>query len=382
MRFMACVFMALCVPELTVAQFNSRPTPKQGTPVQKSLPKVGGGTAKPVEAAIADLAKDLSQSMKDKKTKSFSVVPLRNLESEKSNVSGKTVNGIYFSERLTTELFKQGDLRIIERTELAEILKEHKLGESGVIDKKTALKMGEIAGVEALIIGSYMNRGTFLAVNCRVVDCRSGEVIGAAGVDAQPDENLSRGNGQGSNQREFGAEELPILRVFKDAHWRIELQATELKDGQVIATISIENVTKDLQFLWVETQPNQPPPDFASLVGDDGSTWSVALTTMYDRGNYGLGGALQGITNKNNSYQANAKRNQQIAFKPEPQNKNKPNAVTFRASLCTYNAQLAAKNQNNFVQKPFDVIDVTLENIPVPLIQPRPVPPAQPRRIP
>lgn len=382
MRLMFCVFIAIFVPEFAVAQFNSKPAPKQGTPVQKNLPKVGEGTVKPVEGAIADLAKDLSRSMKDKKTKSFSVVPLRNLESEKSSVSGKTVNGIYFSERLTTELFKQGDLRIIERTELAEILKEHKLGESGVIDKKTALKMGEIAGVEALIIGSYMNRGTFLALNCRVVDCRSGEVIGVAGVDAQPDENLNRGNGQGSNQREVGAEELPILRVFKDAHWRIELLATELKDGQITATISIENVTKDLQLLWVETRPNQPPPDFASLVSDDGSTWSVVQTTMYDRGNYGLGGALQGLTNKNNSYQANAKRNQQITFRPEPQNKNKPNTVTFRASLCTYDAQLAAKNQNNFVQKPFEVIEVTLETIPVPLALPRPVPLAQPRRVP
>src|ERR1700687_960711 len=56
-----------------------------------------------------------------------------------------------FSVNLTVEA---KDFEVIDRTHLKTLLQEHKLASSGIIDPQTARRLGEIAGVQALVTGS------------------------------------------------------------------------------------------------------------------------------------------------------------------------------------------------------------------------------------
>lgn len=76
------------------------------------------------------------------------------------------------TDMLVNELTRVGRFSVVERTQLASLLQEHKLAITGVLDPKTAAQFGRILGIDALILGSV----THAAVSERKVG------VGAASV--------------------------------------------------------------------------------------------------------------------------------------------------------------------------------------------------------
>jgi TolB-like protein len=68
-------------------------------------------------------------------------------------------------------------LTVVEREDLEAVLKEQKLGLSGLTDEKNALELGKILNVRQLVRGSYTVRNGLIEVNCRVTDTESGEIL-------------------------------------------------------------------------------------------------------------------------------------------------------------------------------------------------------------
>jgi len=68
--------------------------------------------------------------------------------------------GVMVSEELSIELVRKKGIRVIERSQLDKIASELQLSQSGLINQKTAQKVGAGVGAEALIIGtmSDLNR--------------------------------------------------------------------------------------------------------------------------------------------------------------------------------------------------------------------------------
>jgi curli biogenesis system outer membrane secretion channel CsgG len=62
-------------------------------------------------------------------------------------------------DMLVTELVKSGKYRVIEREQLAAIMREKNLSLSGDIDPRTAVKIGKMLGVEYLIAGAVTELG-------------------------------------------------------------------------------------------------------------------------------------------------------------------------------------------------------------------------------
>ncbi len=58
------------------------------------------------------------------------------------------------TEMITSELFKTGRFIMVERAALADIVKEQELGQTGLIQKETAAKVGELLGAQLLITGA------------------------------------------------------------------------------------------------------------------------------------------------------------------------------------------------------------------------------------
>lgn len=83
----------------------------------------------------------------------------------------------YATEKLTHEIVQIGDLTVIERSRIDQILKEQSFSMTGAVDAGTAAKIGKILSVDAVIIGTIrVNKGEteFIA---RVIGSEKGIIL-------------------------------------------------------------------------------------------------------------------------------------------------------------------------------------------------------------
>ncbi len=83
---------------------------------------------------------------------------------------------------LSEELVKLGKYEITERLLLANVLKEQELAVSGIVDTKSAPRIGKIYGLEGVITGSYMKIGDTISISARLIKTETGKVITAGTV--------------------------------------------------------------------------------------------------------------------------------------------------------------------------------------------------------
>jgi len=92
--------------------------------------------------------------------------------------------GRFLAEELSVDLVNDAKgFEVIERTQLKTILQEHKLAATGVIDPQTARKLGQIAGVDALVTGTITPLGDSVRLSAKVLDTTTAKMIGAYTVD-------------------------------------------------------------------------------------------------------------------------------------------------------------------------------------------------------
>jgi len=116
------------------------------------------------------------------------------VEFENKSAYGQGRLGGAASDILVTELVKSGKFIVVERDRMEKILAEQKLQGGGLIDSATAVKVGQVMGLEAIVLGSVSQFGVKkegsdylitqsksqvaeVAVDLRLVDVQSGQVI-------------------------------------------------------------------------------------------------------------------------------------------------------------------------------------------------------------
>ncbi|MEM9584048.1 MAG: FlgO family outer membrane protein [Pseudomonadota bacterium] len=91
----------------------------------------------------------------------------------------------YISEFIVDSLFNagQGQIDIIERSQLSAIFREMELVYDATIAPDTAKKLGEIAGVDALVTGSLIEFGEVVKVQARLISTADGKLFATARSD-------------------------------------------------------------------------------------------------------------------------------------------------------------------------------------------------------
>ncbi|OGS45935.1 MAG: hypothetical protein A2539_05750 [Elusimicrobia bacterium RIFOXYD2_FULL_34_15] len=85
-------------------------------------------------------------------------------------------------EKLIAGLAKEGKFQVVERQNIDKILVEQKLQATGITDVNTAVKIGKLANVDAMVFGSITQYGRTiyprakLNVNLRIVDIETGTI--------------------------------------------------------------------------------------------------------------------------------------------------------------------------------------------------------------
>lgn len=82
--------------------------------------------------------------------KDFSKITLGDIADQNGRVSKLTLD---LSDELTAELFKTKLYEVIDRKNLAKIIEEQKLGQSGLVDETTAPELGKIIGSAVMLFG-------------------------------------------------------------------------------------------------------------------------------------------------------------------------------------------------------------------------------------
>jgi len=88
------------------------------------------------------------------------------------------------AEDLSTSLLKT-DFTTIERGQLDKVLKELKVQDSAMIDPETAVKIGELAGCDIVMVGSISDRGQFIVINARFLETATGKTVAAERVEGR-----------------------------------------------------------------------------------------------------------------------------------------------------------------------------------------------------
>ncbi|MGC8866586.1 MAG: CsgG/HfaB family protein [Elusimicrobiales bacterium] len=116
------------------------------------------------------------------------------VEFENKTAYGQRRLGQAATDILITELFKSGKFIVVERDKMNKIIEEQKLQQGGMIDPQTAVKLGQILGVEAIVVGAVSEFGVRkegsdyllaqskqqvaeVSVDIRVIDVQTGQVI-------------------------------------------------------------------------------------------------------------------------------------------------------------------------------------------------------------
>ncbi|MEK6886580.1 MAG: CsgG/HfaB family protein [Nanoarchaeota archaeon] len=118
------------------------------------------------EKAISLASQSSTISSESQETPSVAILNFKYNTKNKPNVE----------EMLATNLAQFDCIALHERAGLQSILKEMKLGMTGIIDEKTAAKVGKVAGVEKVILGSYNLAGDRARIDIRYIDVKTGKV--------------------------------------------------------------------------------------------------------------------------------------------------------------------------------------------------------------
>jgi TolB-like protein len=134
--------------------------------------------AAPQQREVQDMSARLAEKIANSGKKTVAVVDFTDLQ---GNV---TELGRYLAEEFSVALEESAkNFQVIDRTHLKAILQEHQLATSGIIDPGTARKLGQIAGVEALVTGTITPFGDTVNVSVKALDPATAVMIGAARGD-------------------------------------------------------------------------------------------------------------------------------------------------------------------------------------------------------
>ncbi|MDE2291727.1 MAG: hypothetical protein KGL53_06560 [Elusimicrobia bacterium] len=107
------------------------------------------------------------------------VLPFQSLD------GSSPAEGRRLAEQAATELARRGKVEVVERSLLAGLLSEQRLGLTGAVDPRSAARVGELAEAQAVVMGTFVTAGDEVEVDARLVLVQSGVAVAAEQVSGR-----------------------------------------------------------------------------------------------------------------------------------------------------------------------------------------------------
>lgn len=116
----------------------------------------------------------------------FGVCPFQNINKEKS--LNWFADGV--AESLSSDM-KLANMVVVERLHIKDVINEIGMGQTGLVDEKSAVKSGMLVGASHLITGSYQVSKTSIRIVANIVTTETGVVLNTAKVTGSVDDLFS-----------------------------------------------------------------------------------------------------------------------------------------------------------------------------------------------
>ncbi len=127
---------------------------------------------------VVGVAASLTQPVEAQDTRpGIAVFPIENGGSYGQDAENFEALTIGLQQMLTTEFAQNPALRVVDRTQIRQIMEEQDLGSTGRVDASTAARLGRIVGARYVIMGGFVDFYGDFRLDLRVVNVETSEVV-------------------------------------------------------------------------------------------------------------------------------------------------------------------------------------------------------------
>jgi TolB-like protein len=222
------------------------------------------------------LSANLARSISSSGRKTVAVVDFTDLQ---GNV---TELGRFLAEELSVVLVADArGFEVIDRTHLKAILKEHRLATTGIIDPQTARKIGQIAGIDALVTGTTTPLGDSIRLSAKVLDTDTAKMLGASTMDVPRTKAIEELLGRGIDTTTPSPRTTPPsnstaakLPTFETESYRVSISSVRRSSHNITLTLTFENVSeKKVELAWGEFSFGRATDRGPYLLDENGDKW-------------------------------------------------------------------------------------------------------------
>lgn len=193
--------------------------------------------------------------------------------------------GRFLAEEFSIALLQDAKgFEVVDRTHLKALLQENQLASDGLIDPATARKLGQIAGVDALVTGTITPFEEHIRLSLKVLDPETAKMLAADTADIPKTKTLAdilsaelsggsqQSRSSGSSSAAGSRESRPAPSAQPAAVSQNEFTYTPrgctAKGSSVTCVLSVTNTEDTNRTIWFETRGS-------SLIDDLGNQYPV-----------------------------------------------------------------------------------------------------------
>jgi peroxiredoxin/TolB-like protein len=128
---------------------------------------------------ISGISEKLSKALVAKGKKKIALIDFVDLQG-RSNELGR-----FLSEQLSVELVNAEGISVVDRAHIKSILDEHKLTEEGLVNPENAKKLGQFAGVDAILTGTVTILDDSFILVVKAISSDTAEVVAAGKITSK-----------------------------------------------------------------------------------------------------------------------------------------------------------------------------------------------------
>lgn len=135
-----------------------------------------GRAAEAFDSQLAVITDKIAEAVTKENLKAVTVAGFTDLHDKESDL------GLFLADQVSAGLV-QKKCTVVDRRNIARILAEHNLTMSGLVDPENAKKLGEFAGLDAIVIGTITPLSGTIRVTVKVLATDSAKLLAAASAD-------------------------------------------------------------------------------------------------------------------------------------------------------------------------------------------------------
>lgn len=127
--------------------------------------------AQDLRKGVEQLAEQIIKTTPEGGQRRVAVVDFPDLQNVTSDL------GRYIANRLTTRLGQSTKFLVIERQRLSQVLAELKLNMSDLVDPEKAKRLGQMVGVDAIVVGTISDLGNQVDLDARIIEIETNRMM-------------------------------------------------------------------------------------------------------------------------------------------------------------------------------------------------------------